>query len=143
LNVGKVVSWTIVLLLSMCVGMGILLVGCGNTKEENEKIQDLEYTVVADKEIPEELRVKLEERKSEPFKVTFADSGYIYICVGYGEQERGGHSIGVKELYLTDNAIYVDTILTGPDSEESKGSGKSYPYIVIKTEYRDESVVFE
>lgn len=130
-------------LLGMWIVVGIMLTGCGESKEKNVKIQDLEYTVVADKEVPEELRGKLEERKSEPFKVTFADSGYIYICVGYGEQEKGGYSIGVKELYLTDNAIYVDTILTGPGADEVQGSGKSYPYIVIKTEYRDESVVFE
>ena len=139
----KGLNWKNVWFISMCIVVSICFTGCGDSKEKNEKIQDLEYTVVADKEVPTELRDKLEERKTEPFKVTFADSGYIYICVGYGEQERGGYSIGVKELYLTDNAIYVDTILTGPDSEETKGNGKSYPYIVIKTEYREESVVFE
>lgn len=133
----------IVLLLSVWIGAIIFLTGCESSKGKDEKIQDLEYTVVADKEIPEELRGKLEERKAEPFKVTFADSGYIYICVGYGEQEKGGYSITVKELYLTPNAIYVDTMLKGPGPEEPRSNGKSYPYIVVKTEYREESVVFK
>ena len=67
----------------------------------------------------------------------------LYICVGYGEQATGGYSITVKELYLTDNAIYVDTNLKGPSPEELQNPVKSYPYIVLKTENMDKTVVFE
>ncbi|MDD2970838.1 MAG: protease complex subunit PrcB family protein [Lachnospiraceae bacterium] len=139
IKIGRKMIFNVVLLL----GIGMMCVGCGKTAEPEDKGKELEYTVVADKEVPEELKSKLEERKMEPFKVTFADRGYIYICVGYGEQKTGGYSIGVKELYEADNAIYVDTILTGPTTEEAKNSGKSYPYIVIKTEYQEKAVVFE
>ena len=48
-----------------------------------------------------------EERKAENFKLTYSDKQYLYICIGYGEQETGGYSIAVNELYLTDNAIYA------------------------------------
>lgn len=120
-----------------------ILVGCGNTGKEIQKVKDLEYTVVIAEEIPEELKVNLEERKAEAFKVTYVDEGYLYICVGYGEQATGGYSITVKDLYLTNNAIYVDTSLSGPTPEESQNPVKSYPYIVLKTEYMDKTVVFE
>ncbi len=120
-----------------------LLVGCGNSQKEVKKVKNLDYTVVTAEEIPEELKVSLEERKAEPFKITYVDQGYLYICVGYGEQATGGYSITVKELYLTDNAIYVDTNLKGPSPEELQNPVKSYPYIVLKTENMDKTVVFE
>ena len=61
----------------------------------------------------------------------------------YGEQESGGYSITVEDLYLTENAVYVKTCLIGPGAEVPNDGVKSYPYIVIKTEYLDYSVVFD
>lgn len=129
-------------LLLFIVLLGMLM-GCGSTENEIPKVKDLDYTVVTAEQIPEELKVNLEERKAEAFKVTYVDKGYFYICVGYGEQQTGGYSITVKDMYLTNNAIYVDTSLCGPTPEESKNIVKSYPYIVLKTEYIDKTVVFE
>ena len=48
-----------------------------------------------------------------------------------------------KREYLTSNAILFDTELVGPRKGEQVSSGPSYPYIVIKTEKRDESTIFE
>ena len=93
--------------------------------------------------VPEELRNVLEEKKSKSFKVTYEDEGYLYICVGYGEQKTSGYSISVKDLYLTKNAIYVDTELVGPGSQEQTAEAVTCPYIVLKLEYLDKSVVFE
>ena len=68
---------------------------------------------------------------------------YLYICSGYGEQATGGYSIAVNELYLTDTAIYVSTSLLGPESADKSNKTPSYPYIVIKMEYLDQTVIFE
>lgn len=62
---------------------------------------------------------------------------------GYGEQETGGYSICIRDLYLTVECDFVDTELVGPRKGEQVSSGPSYPYIVIKTEKRDESTIFE
>ena len=78
-----------------------------------------------------------------PFKLTYTDDQNLYRVVGYGEQETGGCSISVKELYLTENAIVADTELLGPESAEQAGTEKSYPYIVVKTEYLEEPVIFQ
>ena len=73
----------------------------------------------------------------------------MYICVGYGKQETGGYSITINELYLTANAIYMDTNLIGPEPESrelyhaQEKDGASYPYVVVKMEYLDKSVVFD
>lgn len=133
----------------MCVlgtMMLCLLTGCAKEKDPMEKIKDLEFTVLAEENIPEELRSVIEEKKGNAFKVTYQDNGFLYICIGYGEQVSGGYSITVNGLYLTENAIYADTTLLGPDPADAAGAKKdapSYPYIVLKTEFVDKPVVFD
>ena len=85
----------------------------------------------------------IEEKKKEPFQITYTDKEYLYICSGYGEQATGGYSIAVNELYLTDTAVYVNTCLLGPEGTDKSNTTPSYPYIVIKTEYLDQTVIFE
>lgn len=128
----------------MMLGVMFLLVGCSRKEQSQpEKIRDLELTVVAEEMLPQELLTVVTEKKTAPFKFTFQDGNYLYICIGYGEQESGGYSITVEDLYLTENAVYVKTCLIGPAADVPNDGVKSYPYIVIKTEYLDYSVVFD
>lgn len=120
-----------------------MLSGCTMLSNERVKLRDLEFTVLSEEKIPEELKTIIEEKKAQAFKLTYSDNEYLYISIGYGEQATGGYSIAVNELYLTDNAIYVNTNLLGPDASEKSNPAASYPYIVIKTEYLDETVIFE
>lgn len=122
----------------------LLFTGCGNrAPQAPEKVRDLELTVVSEDKLPEELLAAITEKKAAPFKFTFQDGDYLYICIVYGEQESGGYSITVEDLYLTENAVYVKTCLIGPGADVPNDGVKSYPYIVIKTEYLDYSVVFD
>lgn len=130
-------KWCLIVLI-MC-----MLAGCGVQTQDKERLQDLEFTVLDPEKIPEELRNVLEEKKTSPFKVTYEDEGYMYICIGYGEQETSGYSIVVEDLYLTSNAIYVETELLGPGNGEETAAVTTCPYIVLKLEYMDKSVVFE
>lgn len=127
----------------LAILMACILSGCSGQSQEPEKLSDLEFTVLDQEKIPEELVSVLEEKKSEPFKVTYEDEGYLYICVGYGEQKTSGYSITVEDLYLTENAVYVDTELLGPESGEEKAPAVTCPYIVLKLEDPDKSVVFK
>lgn len=119
------------------------LSGCSVGKDDGGKVRDLEFTVVGDGEVPQELMKTIEEKKSDVFKLTYSDGQSLYIVSGYGEQPTGGYSITVEELYLTENSIVMDTDLKGPENGEDPGSEKSYPYIVIKTEYLENPVVFQ
>ena len=103
----------------------------------------VEFTVVSEDRLPEELKEIVEGKKENAFKLTYADEGYLYICTGYGKQDSGGYSITVDSLYETDNAIYVNTNLLGPKAGSASGNSPSYPYIVIKVEFRDKTVVFD
>ena len=91
----------------------------------------------------ESVRSALEEKKAESFKLTYEAEDSLYLCIGYGEQATGGYSISVNELYLSENAIYFDTNLIGPDPSETVAETVSCPYLVVKTEYLDKPVVFQ
>lgn len=121
----------------------ILFSGCEMMSMEKVKLRDLEFVILSEEVLSEELKTIIDERKAEPFKLTYSDADALYICVGYGAQKGGGYSITVDELYLTEDAIYVETTLLGPDEGKSSKDATSYPYIVIKTEALEENVVVE
>lgn len=131
--------FSVLLVCLMCAGV----LACGAKQNPMEKIKDLEFSVIPEDKLPEELLSMIEEKKAAPFKMTFQDQGYLYICVGYGEQETAGYSITVNELYETGNAVYIDTNLIGPGAEEKGKTTPTYPYVVVKTENVDKSVVFD
>ncbi|MBQ8039981.1 MAG: protease complex subunit PrcB family protein [Lachnospiraceae bacterium] len=127
------------------IGIVLLLatIVCFTGCKEEEKIRDLDFTVVSSECIPEELLSEIETKKQEEFKLTFRDGNYLYLCVGYGAKETGGYSICVKDLYLTDSSIVLDTTLLGPKhTENNKAAHESFPYIVIKMEFIDAVVIF-
>ena len=57
-------------------------------------------------------------------------------------QPTGGYSISVDELFLADNAVYIDTNLIGPSEKDYVTNAVTYPYVVVKTEFIDKTVVF-
>ena len=117
------------------------LSGCSVSRED--KVRDLEFQVAAQGELPQELSKLIAQKVSQPFKLTYTDSQNLYIAVGYGAQPTGGYSISVKELYLTENSIILQTERMGPENGEDPGTEQSFPYIVLRTELLEEPVVFQ
>lgn len=120
----------------------VLCCACSVKDDCGEKLRDLDFTVVEAAEIPKELMQIIDEQKSKEFRLTYGTDDYLYICVGYGQMETGGYSISVDELYLTDQVIYIDTNLIGPRKKETVTESGTTPYIVVKTEYYDSTVMF-
>lgn len=119
------------------------LTACKTENTDIKKLKDLDFTVVEDADLPGELKEIIDEKKAEPFKLTYTNKDNLYIVVGYGKQNSGGYSIQVNELYLTKNAIYINTNLIGPSKEDMVSQGITYPYVVVKLELREERVVFK
>lgn len=119
------------------------LTACKMQTNATKKLSDLDYTIISGRELPDELYDILEEKKTESFKLTYEEDDWLYLCVGYGQQETGGYSIAVNELYLTENAIYFDTSLIGPGPEEAAGKCESFPYLTARIAYLDKPVVFQ
>lgn len=120
-----------------------LLLGCSTKRSTEQKIKDLKFTVVEDLDVPSEIKELIDEKKIEPFQFTYATKSNLYLVVGYGKQETGGFSITMDELYETQNSVCMKTTLIGPGSSEKKENVKSYPYLVVRTEFIDKRSVFE
>ena len=77
----KLRKW-IVAVLIMCQIM--VFSGCTMLSEERVKLNDLGFTVLSEAVIPQELKTIIDEKKAEPFKLTYSDESYLYIVIGYG-----------------------------------------------------------
>lgn len=132
----------------MICGMAVWLVSGCNFRlvpEEKEK-REVEFVIVSEDCLPEEVHELIESRKKEVMKLTYVDKDVQYIIIGYGEQKTGGYSIYIKDFYATDNALYVDTCLMGPKTSHTSDTSKecpSYPVIVLQTTESDLPVVFQ
>ena len=132
------ISWA--LLLMLCIS---ILGGCSIRDTNGTKVADLDYVIVENNELPDELMAMIEEKKESDFKLSYENGEDLYIVRGYGEQATGGYSIRLKDCYLTSNAILFDTELVGPRKGENASPSPSYPYIVIRMDKREESIIFE
>lgn len=133
----------LVVLLLVIVVTVLGIAACKTEETDIKKLRDLEFTVVEDADLPGELKEIIDEKKENPFKLSYSNKDYLYIVVGYGKQNSGGYSISVDELYLTSNAIYIDTNLIGPSQADLITQGVTYPYVVVKLEFLDKNIVFE
>lgn len=125
----------------LCVAC--ILSGCSIRKESKDKIKDLDFTVIEKDKVPDELKTMIEEKKQQPFKLTYADQGWLYIAEGYGAKETSGYSIEVKECYEAENAVYIHTNLNGPAKDEKVIEKTTYPYVVVKLEFIEKNVVYK
>ncbi len=133
-------GYILYLICMMCVLCSMS--GCSKKEISVEKQKDLDFTVLEQGDIPEKLGEEIANKKENGFKITYIDGEYMYIAVGYGKRDTGGYNVLVKDLYLTKNAIYINTSLVGPRENEMVLKATTYPYIVIKTKAIDLNVVF-
>ena len=119
----------------------LMLSGC-TKKLDTKKVENVDFTVVPASDVPEKLALQITKDKEQGFKISYTDGEYMYIARGYGKQPTGGYSVAVKELYMSKNAICINTALIGPRENDMVLKAATYPYIVIKLEKRDFDVVF-
>lgn len=120
-----------------------MLVSCKMEETKDKKIKDLDYTICDESKLPDELVTLIYERRKEPFKLTYRTKDYLYIVVGYGAQDRADLNIQLKQLYLTENAIFVETQLNAIEGKTLEGGRVAYPWIAVKCPQYDVQVVFD
>lgn len=130
------------LLLFFAVLPVCLTIGCNKEKEEYTKTGDVDFTVVEEADVPAELLDIINEKKSEPFQLTYLAEDALYLAKGYGEQPSGGYSIAVEDLYLSGTDLCIRTTLIGPAADEKVTTAVTYPYIVIKLQPMETQVHF-
>lgn len=137
-------TWIIsILIIAILIMIGIQIQGCKfKIIQEEQERREVEFVIVSEECIPKEVAALIEKRKEEEMKLTYVDGKDRYIIIGYGKQETGGYSIYIKDLYATENALYVDTCLLGPSKESKRKDTPSYPVIVLQISEMGLPVVF-
>ena len=125
LNITVVVA--LMLAISFCMACS------GGQADNHEKI---DYTVVENEDLPTELKKLIDNKKQSTLRLTYTTKDYTYIVAGYGTKETSGYSIRVDDVYVSGNAVYAA-------EGEQVNEVSTTPYIVLKYEKRDESVVFK
>lgn len=129
------------LCLLVCLTM-LLLTGCGNSEKPEDR-SEVEFTVVAPDEVPEELAAEIEANKQEEIRMAYTDGGFMYLIRGYGEQKTGGYSISVVECTEDETTVYLDTRLLGPANQMQLPQEPSWPCIVLKIEAREKAAMIQ
>ncbi len=131
-----------VIALMFIVALAVFLTSCSIQNIDTEKIRDLEYVVLEEEYIPEEVYEQMVNDMDEFCRKAYVCSDVLYIVVCYGAQPTEGYSIEVDYVYESSNAILVETTLKGPSGMDKVEEIISYPYIVLKVENIDKMVVF-
>ena len=123
-----------VVLTALTVFLILGTLGC-SAKEEipEDKINDLDFTVVGEDQQPDSLKDIIAEKYADAFQISYTLGEDLYIAVGYGEQPSGGYSISVNAFYETEDTVVIDTTLIGPGKAENVTKTPTRPYIVVKT----------
>ena len=127
----------------LCVFLLAVLTGCQFEESQEKKIKDLDYTICDEGKLPVELKEIIMEKRKEPFKLTYRTKDYLYIVVGYGAQDRTDLNVVMKELYLTENAIFVDTDMTSVENKTLEENKVTYSWIAVKCELYDLEINFK
>jgi len=136
-------KWYILILAFVMAFLVSMLSSCKMEETKDKKIKDLDYTICDESKLPDELVRLIQERKKEPFKLTYRTKDYLYIVVGYGAQDRADLCIHLRELYLTENAIFVETEMDAVEDKSLEEGKMAYPWIAVKCMLYDEQVIFK
>lgn len=114
---------------------------CAIEKISDKKIGDIDYTIVAEMERPDEINKIIKDKCKQEFRGTYTQDGYTYIVVGYGLLHYKKYSISLEEIYETKNTVVVKTRFK-VSKKNTNANYNSYPVIVIKIEDIGKNVVF-
>lgn len=122
----------------------VLGTSCQKNSGASKEKQQVGFVICEEEKLPDELKELIEEKKEQPFQLTFQNTANLYIVVGYGEQLRGEYVAAVRELYETEKGIYADTTLISISYVEKQKAGEpsTYPYVVLKCEKSEKPVFF-
>ena len=139
--VGRILRFGTLLLLAAL--LTVILSGCMTSGEEKDCGDAVDFTVVDQRKLPEELKKVIEENKKEEIRMTYTDGEDLYLIRGYGQQKAGGYSIVVVQCTEDEETIRLDTRLVGPQEQKGLSKDPSCPVLVIKMESRDKEAVIQ
>ena len=111
-----------VFLLCVC----FFISGCITRIEKEQKRKDLEYILIDQEHLPEEMTEVLGQLKKKAFHFVYSDQGKTYLAEGYGACPTTGYTIEV-----------------GPATGEETKEITTFPYIVVEISETEKEVMFD
>lgn len=131
----------------------VFLNSCREIRKDEIRGEALEFQIVEEDKIPEEMKEQIEREQERPFQMVYGDGDRLYIGQGYGGQEEEGYRIQIDLCLEGKDAIYVHSILLGPGSAKAaedsgdtfirEGAASAMPYIVFSVEWSEKQVIFD
>ena len=72
----------IMILVVILIICGLIFWACSGEKKP-EKTADVDYQIISDQEVPEEMQKLIEERKEKEFRLSFSDGNNMYLAPGH------------------------------------------------------------
>lgn len=110
-------------------------------KDKQGQREKVVYVICKRDVVPTQLGELIDEQKTQAFHFTYTTGDFTYYVVGYGRQPGSGYKIKVKEFSADQTHIYIDTTLEGVTKEHQR-KGRSYPYIILKSQFYEKDVIF-
>lgn len=123
-----------------CIILCCMNTGCIKKDQQGQR-ENVVYVICKRNVVPTQLGKLIDEQKMEAFHFTYTTGDFTYYVVGYGRQPGSGYKIKVKEFRADKTHIYLDTTLEGITKEHQR-TGKSYPYIILKSQFYEKDVIF-
>lgn len=131
--------WFVLLVALLAMG----IVGCGMIQKKNKEGKELDYTVMKEEDFPAEIKKVIQVKKQKEFQMSYECEGELYLLRGYGIQSTGGFSIQVEYVKQTGDEIHIKTRLVGPETRQEQKEGISNPYVVVKVDAGNKTVIFD
>lgn len=130
---------------AMLLGTSLgILSGCVKKIDPDVSRQEKKYVSVEEKEIPEEMKKRIDEKKKEPFEIMWTDrEGILYLAKGYGACATTGYRAEAESVTESEDTVFVETCLYGPEKGVAKEDVQSFPYLVILIEDEGKEVVID
>ncbi len=95
--------------------------------------EEVQYSVVDEKEIPEHILSVIHETKAEATTMAFdGDAGTQYVYIALGERLSGGYHISIEAVDRLDDRVVVQYSEIKPGEDEMVIQALTYPWIVLK-----------
>ena len=117
--------------------------GCIRKKPEITGEKNAEFQLLSEREIPEELKIWMEQEKKHPFMLVYTENEDVYAARSYGPQNKTGYEVKVDAVSEGEKTVRIQTSLLGPEKGEKTKDIVTYPYVVVMLDETEKEILFE
>lgn len=128
----------IMLVVSGCAGDPGMIKGPEETNGKLDAVALVTIEPAALESLSEDAKQAIEDKKGEEGSYLFEENGRLYLAVFAGECPTGGYRVGLKEVFLDGEEVFVRAELTQPGPDMMVTDALTYPLALVELQGLDE-----